>query len=148
MITKTINPWAELCVYIRLSQMHWQHVGPSSSSVEMGNASQPDGYVMARMTVEMAQTNFLEPAVSIASLNETVDLLLLWIHANPTIPSVWWWSHLLFFLCVLLAVAKTCKPTEFSCADRLNQCVPSTWRCDGKADCENGADEETCGKPN
>lgn len=43
----------------------------------MGNASQPDGYVMARMTVEMAQTNFLEPAVSIASLNETVDLLLL-----------------------------------------------------------------------
>uniref|UniRef100_A0A671YM87 Low density lipoprotein receptor a n=1 Tax=Sparus aurata TaxID=8175 RepID=A0A671YM87_SPAAU len=44
-----------------------------------------------------------------------------------------------------LPVAKTCKPTEFSCADRLNQCVPSTWRCDGKADCENGADEETCG---
>uniref|UniRef100_A0A671YM81 Low density lipoprotein receptor a n=1 Tax=Sparus aurata TaxID=8175 RepID=A0A671YM81_SPAAU len=42
-------------------------------------------------------------------------------------------------------MAKTCKPTEFSCADRLNQCVPSTWRCDGKADCENGADEETCG---
>uniref|UniRef100_A0A3Q3W6B0 EGF-like domain-containing protein n=1 Tax=Mola mola TaxID=94237 RepID=A0A3Q3W6B0_MOLML len=41
-------------------------------------------------------------------------------------------------------MAKTCKPTEFSCADRLNRCVPSTWRCDGKADCENGADENSC----
>uniref|UniRef100_A0A8D0D5W7 Low density lipoprotein receptor a n=1 Tax=Sander lucioperca TaxID=283035 RepID=A0A8D0D5W7_SANLU len=43
-----------------------------------------------------------------------------------------------------LPVAKTCRPTEFSCTDRLNQCVPSTWRCDGKADCENGADEDSC----
>ncbi|XP_054616209.1 low density lipoprotein receptor a isoform X2 [Dunckerocampus dactyliophorus] len=42
-------------------------------------------------------------------------------------------------------LAKTCRPTEFSCADRLHQCIPSTWRCDGKADCENGADEESCG---
>lgn len=42
-------------------------------------------------------------------------------------------------------MAKTCRPTEFSCGDRLNQCVPSTWRCDGRADCENGADEESCG---
>uniref|UniRef100_A0A8D0D8I9 Low density lipoprotein receptor a n=1 Tax=Sander lucioperca TaxID=283035 RepID=A0A8D0D8I9_SANLU len=41
-------------------------------------------------------------------------------------------------------MAKTCRPTEFSCTDRLNQCVPSTWRCDGKADCENGADEDSC----
>uniref|UniRef100_A0A4W6F0Z0 Low density lipoprotein receptor a n=1 Tax=Lates calcarifer TaxID=8187 RepID=A0A4W6F0Z0_LATCA len=41
-------------------------------------------------------------------------------------------------------LAKTCRPTEFSCHDRLNQCIPSTWRCDGKADCENGADEESC----
>ncbi|XP_054462807.1 low density lipoprotein receptor a [Anoplopoma fimbria] len=41
-------------------------------------------------------------------------------------------------------MAKTCRPTEFSCGDRLNQCIPSTWRCDGKADCENGADEESC----
>lgn len=48
--------------------------------------------------------------------------------------------------CVFLPAAKTCRPTEFSCQDRLNQCVPNTWRCDGKADCENGADEEACGE--
>ncbi|XP_068434212.1 low density lipoprotein receptor a isoform X2 [Clinocottus analis] len=41
-------------------------------------------------------------------------------------------------------MAKTCRPTEFSCADRLNNCIPSNWHCDGKADCENGADEERC----
>ncbi|KAM9744941.1 low density lipoprotein receptor a [Menidia menidia] len=41
-------------------------------------------------------------------------------------------------------LARTCRPTEFSCRDRLNQCVPATWRCDGKADCENGADEDGC----
>ncbi|XP_053707335.1 low density lipoprotein receptor a isoform X1 [Synchiropus splendidus] len=41
-------------------------------------------------------------------------------------------------------LAKTCRPSEFSCSDRLNQCVPNSWRCDGKADCENGADEEGC----
>ncbi|KAI3360163.1 hypothetical protein L3Q82_014475 [Scortum barcoo] len=41
-------------------------------------------------------------------------------------------------------MAKTCRPTEFSCRDRLNQCVPRLWHCDGKADCENGADEESC----
>ncbi|RVE69099.1 hypothetical protein OJAV_G00074500 [Oryzias javanicus] len=41
-------------------------------------------------------------------------------------------------------LAKTCKPTEFSCEDRLHQCVPSSWRCDGSADCENGADERSC----
>lgn len=41
-------------------------------------------------------------------------------------------------------MAKTCRPTEFSCGDRLNQCVPRLWHCDGKADCENGADEEGC----
>lgn len=41
-------------------------------------------------------------------------------------------------------LAKSCRPTEFSCADRLNQCIPKSWQCDGNPDCENGADEETC----
>lgn len=45
--------------------MHWQHVELSSSSVGMGNASRSDGCVMAQMTVETAQMNFLVPAVSI-----------------------------------------------------------------------------------
>uniref|UniRef100_A0A3B4B4S2 EGF-like domain-containing protein n=1 Tax=Periophthalmus magnuspinnatus TaxID=409849 RepID=A0A3B4B4S2_9GOBI len=47
-------------------------------------------------------------------------------------------------VCVWFAVAKSCRPTEFTCADRLNQCIPKSWQCDGKADCENGADEEGC----
>ncbi|XP_056608465.1 low density lipoprotein receptor a [Triplophysa dalaica] len=41
-------------------------------------------------------------------------------------------------------LAKTCRPSEFSCVGRLNQCIPRTWRCDGKKDCENGADEDGC----
>ncbi|XP_057673546.1 low density lipoprotein receptor a isoform X2 [Corythoichthys intestinalis] len=41
-------------------------------------------------------------------------------------------------------MAKTCRPSDFSCNGRFRQCIPNTWRCDGKADCEDGADEERC----
>lgn len=58
--------------------MHWQHVEPRSSRVEMGDVSQPDGCATAQMTAETAQTNFPVPAVSIMDFAQ--------IYVNPTIP--------------------------------------------------------------
>uniref|UniRef100_A0A3Q3KWG5 Low density lipoprotein receptor a n=1 Tax=Labrus bergylta TaxID=56723 RepID=A0A3Q3KWG5_9LABR len=70
-----------------------------------------------------------------ASQNKEVEM----IAVNPNNPSVGRLCSLNGLLCISPVAARTCRTTEFSCADRLNQCVPSSWRCDGKADCENGA---------
>ena len=40
-----------------------------------------------------------------------------------------------------------CKRNEFFCQGEDNQCIPTSWACDGIADC-NGAEDEndnTCG---
>lgn len=121
-------------------QMRWRHVDPGSTSVATGGVSQPDGCVTARTTVEMVPMSCPPPAVSTVSFQSHVNV-------TTTTRS----NHLGFFcVCVffffLPTVAKTCGPAEFSCGDRLNRCVPASWRCDGKADCENGADERSCGK--
>lgn len=41
---------------------------------------------------------------------------------------------------------RTCRINEISCGSRSTQCIPVSWRCDGENDCDNGEDEENCGK--
>lgn len=36
--------------------------------------------------------------------------------------------------------------SQFNCGAPVNQCIPKSWHCDGKADCDNGADETNCSK--
>ena len=43
----------------------------------------------------------------------------------------------------LLTCAQDCPDDVFSCG-RSGHCVPLSWRCDGTADCLNGADESNC----
>ena len=39
----------------------------------------------------------------------------------------------------------TCMSSEFEC--RVNSsCIPTGWKCDGTADCEDGTDEDNCGR--
>lgn len=46
----------------------------------------------------------------------------------------------------LSSETKTCQETEYNCGLPRNQCIPLGWHCDGKADCENEADEKNCSK--
>jgi hypothetical protein len=42
-------------------------------------------------------------------------------------------------------MASTCMSSEFEC--RINSsCIPTGWKCDGTADCEDGTDEDNCGR--
>lgn len=51
-------------------------------------------------------------------------------------------SYFLF----LSSATKTCLQSEYNCGPPLNRCIPEGWHCDGKADCDNGADEKNCSK--
>lgn len=36
-----------------------------------------------------------------------------------------------------------CREHQWQCAGS-SQCIPLSWKCDGKKDCHNGMDEEKC----
>ena len=41
-------------------------------------------------------------------------------------------------------IDRTCKDTEFQCGS--GECIVSSWRCDGDADCNDLSDESNCPK--
>ncbi len=41
------------------------------------------------------------------------------------------------------APAEPCGPNQLQCGES-GRCIPSTWRCDGHADCPGGTDELNC----
>lgn len=36
-----------------------------------------------------------------------------------------------------------CREYQWQCGDS-SQCIPLSWRCDGKKDCHSGMDEDKC----
>lgn len=43
------------------------------------------------------------------------------------------------------AAVEGCPLGQFPCGN-LSVCLPQVFQCNGQADCQNGADEENCGK--
>lgn len=52
-------------------------------------------------------------------------------------------ANLLF---VPVSHGQKCEEGHFACPS--GNCISSVWLCDGQKDCEDGADEFQCGKPN
>ena len=43
---------------------------------------------------------------------------------------------------MLFTLGKTCSPTSFTC--KSGKCIPENLKCNGKNDCLDGSDEESC----
>ena len=41
--------------------------------------------------------------------------------------------------------ASRCMSSEFECRVK-SSCIPTGWKCDGTADCDDGTDEDDCGR--